>query len=152
MSDSAGTTFTGSCHCGFIKYKAELSISETEPPVASRCNCTICLKQGYTSMRLARPSDFTLLSPESASQVKDYQMRSKDVHKYFCDKCGIHVWSTGRYEFEGQTHDFMTLNILTLDQPQPGLDLSKFKIEYWDGRNDNWKAGASDTPYPGQCL
>lgn len=146
---SGKKTFTGSCHCGFIKYKAALPVTDT--PAATRCNCTICLKQGFAALRLA-PDDFTLISPASLSEVKDYQMRSKDIHKYFCDKCGIHVIGAGKYEYEGAVHEFFSLNILTLDQPQEGLDLSNFKIQYWDGRNDNWEGGMKDVPWPGGCI
>lgn len=151
MSDStpAKKVFTGSCHCGFIKYTAGIALTDT--PTASRCNCTICLKQGYTGIRVS-PEDFTLLSPESVSQVKDYQMRSKDIHKYFCGTCGIHVWSQGEFVYEGKTYPLFSINILTLDQPQDGLDLSTFKIQYLDGRNDNWMTGPRDVPWPGQCI
>ena len=143
-------TFTGSCHCGFIKYTAALPVEAN--PTAGRCNCTICLKQGFTSKRLDSPDDFTLLSPASVSEVKDYQMRSKDVHKRFCGTCGIHVWGEGQYEFQGAVHKFFTINALTLDQPQEGLDLSTWKMMYVDGRNDNWAAGPKDTPWPGGCV
>lgn len=141
--------FTGSCHCGFIKYQA--TIPMTDPLVAFRCNCTICLKQGFTGMKLD-PDDFRLLSPDSLDQVKEYQMKSKDVHKYFCDRCGIHVYQAGKIEFDGVAHEFFTLNILTLDQPQEGLDLSHVKMRYWDGRNDNFQGGLRDVPWPGGCI
>jgi len=148
---SSKKTFTGSCHCGFIKYQAALPITPGETPVAGRCNCTICLKQGWTSLHVS-PDDFELLAPASASQVKDYQMRLPTVHKYFCDKCGIHVWAEGSFEYQGTLQEFFTLNVLTLDQPQEGLDLSTFKIRYVDGRNDNWAAGPKDVPWPGGCV
>lgn len=145
----AKQTFNGSCHCGFIRYTVALPITDT--PLASRCNCTICLKQGYTSIRIS-PEDFTLVSPSSKSEVKNYQWRSKDINKYFCANCGIHCWSNGEFEFQGAQHQFFTINILTLDQPQEGLELSKFRINYGDGRTDNWAAGPSDKPYPGGCI
>ncbi|EXJ79126.1 hypothetical protein A1O3_08627 [Capronia epimyces CBS 606.96] len=141
--------FTGGCHCGSIKYEATILL--TDHPVATRCNCTICLKQGFTGVQLD-PQDFRLLSPESFSQIKDYQFRSKDVHKYFCDTCGIHVVGRGQFEYEGSVHHFFALNILTLDQPQEGLDLARFKIKYVDGKNDNFKAGARDVPWPWGCV
>ncbi|OAL38315.1 hypothetical protein AYO20_02374 [Fonsecaea nubica] len=145
-------TFTGSCHCGFIKYKATFALSD--PPAAGRCNCTICLKQGFTGIRLPR-SDFVLVSPASLSEARDYQFRSRDVHKYFCGTCGVHVCGEGRFEFpagSGTIHDFFSINAVTLDQPQEGLELSKFKISYVDGRHDNWGAGARDVPWPGGIV
>jgi hypothetical protein len=144
-------TFTGSCHCGFIKYEASIPMSESDPLVANRCNCTICLKQGFTGIKLD-PADFHLLSPDSMAQVKDYQTKGKDIHKYFCGTCGVHIYQKGQYEYDGQVHEFFTLNAPTLDQPQEGLDLSQLKIQYWDGRNDNFRAGARDGPWPGGCV
>jgi len=150
MSATPATkSVSGSCHCGFIKYQAELPA--TDPPVATRCNCSICLKQGFTGIRLT-PADFTLLSPDRPDQTKEYQLTSKRIHKYFCDTCGVHVWAEGRYEWEGQQVEFFSLNALTLDQPQEGLNLNDFKIQYWDGKNDNWAAGPKDTPWPGGCI
>lgn len=152
MSEPEATkrTFNGSCHCGTIKYKAALALSN--PPVAQRCNCTICLKQGYTGVRTTA-EDFTLISPETRAQVHNYQMNlSNSINKYFCGTCGIHCWSDGEFEFEGVKHPFFTINILTLDQPQQGLELSDFKISYSDGKNDNWIAGFRDTPWPGGCI
>ena len=53
---------------------------------------------------------------------------------------------------EGEVVEFFSVNLVTLDQPQEGLDLSVFRIEYWDGRNDNWMAGKSDVPWPGGIV
>ncbi|KEF53854.1 uncharacterized protein A1O9_10256 [Exophiala aquamarina CBS 119918] len=147
LSVLAKRSFNGSCHCGFIQYTA--AFPPTDLPVASKCNCTICLKQGYTAIRIS-PEDFELISPSSKSQIKNYQMKSKDINKYFCDKCGIHCWSDGKYEYQGENHEFFTINILTLDQPQPGLDVSKFKIVYTDGRNDAFEM--RDQPFLGGML
>jgi hypothetical protein len=155
MADVSSTTrksFTGSCHCGFVRYEVVLSLpSPPDPPTATRCNCTVCLKTGSTNFRVA-PDDFTLQSPPSFNEIPDYQFRSKDTHKYFCKECGIHVCGKGKYEYEGKVFEYFTINILTLDQPQEGLDLSTWKIKYWDGRNDNWKDGMRDVPWSGGCV
>ena len=55
-------------------------------------------------------------------------------------------------EAEGAVVEFFGVNVVTLDQPQEGLDLSIFKIEYLDGRNDNFMAGKRDTPWPGGIV
>lgn len=157
-------TFHGSCHCGFIKYTVALALPD--PPTATRCNCTVCLKQGFTSIRLP-PADFHLLSPSSLSEVQDYQINpnrtDREVRKYFCGECGIHVCADGYFEAAADSedgtgekkktrYDFFQINALTLEQPQEGLELREFKIQYTDGRNDNWYAGLKDVPWPGQCV
>jgi len=147
-------SFIGSCHCGAIRYKVSLALpAPPAQPTASRCNCTICQKQGFTGVRIDDPThDFTLLSPASLDQLSDYQFRSPDIHNYFCGRCGVSVLGAGKFEYQNQVHELFKLNVLTLEQPQEGLDLSTFKIKYWDGRNDNWMAGQKDMPWPGGCL
>ena len=154
MSDSTEQptkqTFTGSCHCGFIRYQAAISLpSSPTQPTAGRCNCTTCLKSGFTGIQIPF-EDFTLLSPASKDQLSDYHR--SNLHKYFCKTCGIQTHEEGAYEFEGQKHPFFCLNILSLDQPQKGLELSRFKIKYWDGKNDNWGAGSKEEPWLGGSI
>lgn len=48
--------------------------------------------------------------------------------------------------------DFFALNLVTLDQPQEGLDLSVFRIQYWDGRRDLWMNGCKEVPWPGGIV
>jgi hypothetical protein len=139
-------TYHGSCHCGNITY--DIAYALPEKPMVTRCNCTICLKSGYTGLNLD-DSDFTLKTPKTEAEIPDYCWRSQKVHRFYCDKCGIQVYAKGEYEFKGQVVNFFSVNVTTLDQPQEGLDLSTFTVKYVSGRDDNWMAGLKDTPYPG---
>lgn len=47
--------------------------------------------------------------------------------------------------------DFFSITILTLDQ-NVDVDLTRFKISYWDGKSNNWRLGPRDQPYPGGAL
>lgn len=142
-------TFHGSCHCGFITYDVKLELPEN--PVASRCNCRVCLKSGYTGIRTS-PENFILKTPSNKADLPDYQWRSKEIHRYYCKTCGVHVFGEGVYRFGEQEVKFFSVNMITLDQPQEGLELSNWKIEYYDGRTDNWQAGLRNTPWPGGCI
>ena len=151
MSSSPIKTFKGSCHCGLINYSMKVVLSS--PPVASRCNCTICQKTGFTGLALGSIEDFELETPKSLSDLADYQLASNStIHRYSCPKCGVHVFRIGSYEYEGNVTNFQSVNVLTLDQPQEGLELSEWKIEYVDGRADNWMAGKKDKPWPGGLI
>jgi hypothetical protein len=154
MKSTNRQTFKGSCHCGFIRYEIVYDMpSPPEQPTASRCNCTICQKSGFTSLRLSGKDDFKLLSPSSLEETSDYQWQSKDIHRYFCSKCGIQVYGCGKYVLPGgKDEHFFSVNALTLDQPQDGLDLTKWTIRYWDGKNNNWMSGPKDTPYLMGCV
>lgn len=150
MADQSTTpkrTYTGSCHCKAITYKVNLAIGPN--PSATRCNCTICLKSAFTPYHIPSDSDFTLVTPASFADLSSYQFNSTDVNRYFCNKCGIHVLWKGNYVLEGRQIEFFTINLVTLDQPEgEGLDLSTFRIGYWDGRHDNWKAEIKNGPWP----
>ena len=121
-----------------------------KPPLG-QSNCTICQKGGFTNLIL-KPDAFTLISPTSRSELPDYQPNSKDIHKYFCDKCGVQVFGEGVYVLEGKSYDHFAINLLSLDQPQEGLELSEWKFKYVDGRHDNWMGGSKDVPWEGGCL
>ena len=47
--------------------------------------------------------------------------------------------------------EFFSINILTLDE-NIEVELTRFKMAYWDGKSDNWQAGARYQPYPGGAL
>ena len=150
MADK-GSDFHGSCHCEKIKYTITLTDEQRSNKTAVRCNCTMCQKPGFTTLSV-QPSAFKLTSPATKAELSDYQFRSKECHRYFCDKCGVQVFGEGAYEFDGKKYDFFSINFNTLDQPQKGLDLSKWSMQYWDGLHDNWSKGMKETPWEGGSL
>ena len=143
-------SYTGSCHCGSIKYRVSLDL-HSKHPEANRCNCTLCVKTGFAGIHVPA-ADFEMLSPSSTNELTDYQFASKAMHHFFCKTCGVRCMFGG---VDGSTGDkFYSVNVLTLDRgPGDGaLDLSKFKMVYWDGKEENWDAGGKEKPYPGGCL
>ena len=101
-------------------------------------------------------TDFKLVSPSSKADVDDYAPKTAATesgnasgHRWFCAKCGVHVWGEGWYSIEGQRFDFFAINLATIDQPQEGIDLSDFKLKYFDGLHDNWFAELKESPYSG---
>jgi len=142
--------YTGSCHCKAIQYEIRKALPE--PPIATRCNCTICTKTGFTGFEVPI-EDFIVKSPGSLEEIPFYQATSQKIYRRLCTKCGVSVYTHGEIEFDGKIVPFSSLNIATIDQPQEGFDLSKFKIHYWSGLDNGWlKHGKADTPYPGGCL
>jgi hypothetical protein len=139
---SSKKTCTSSYHYEFLRYTVQLDLSE---PEANRCNCSLCLKSGFTGVRSAI-EDFQLTSPASINDLADYQFGSKIMHHYFCPSCGVRCMFKGTDAENGQ--DFFSINILTLDQ-NVDVDLTRFKISYWDGKSNNWQLGPRDQPYPG---
>ncbi|KAF2482349.1 Mss4-like protein [Neohortaea acidophila] len=150
--------FTGGCHCKRITYEVQFDPAELKN--VSRCNCTFCQRLGLINLGVKNPgSDFKLVSPATREEIDDYAPRTKateagnlDVHRRFCSRCGVHVWSEGWHQFGDQRHDFFGVNLVTLDQPQDGLELNEAKFTYWDGLHNNWDAGKQDHPFPGGLL
>lgn len=145
--------YTGGCHCGQLRYEVELDLSE---PKASKCNCSFCLKSNRISVTLEPDqkdefSQFKLLSPSSWEELGDYRFGSMNGPHYFCKTCGMHCMMAAKYELGGHKINHMSINAVTLDQGQ-GVDLRKFKMEYWDGKENNWLAGLKDEPWDGGCY
>lgn len=71
------------------------------------------------------------------------------LHRYFCKPCGSHIFREGGIEQDGEWLGYFALNLCTIDQPQEGIDLSMFRMEYVDGLHDNHAAGSRDRPWEG---
>jgi hypothetical protein len=160
MSESTNapkTTFHGSCHCKTVTYTVTTALPS--PRVVSRCNCSVCHKTGIVNLSVSK-EDFTLNSPRSESELSDYKWRTEKNHRLFCAKCGVQVFAHGVYEFEGNVINYFTVNALTLDTEEGGegkagqedVDLTKWTVKYWDGKQDNWMAGQGEKPFKGGIV
>ena len=63
-------TYTGSCHCGNVRFR--VAIDPYDPEI-SKCNCTICHKNGYVFATSAKEEEFELLSPASIDELGSYE-------------------------------------------------------------------------------
>jgi hypothetical protein len=143
-------TYTGGCHCGAFRYEVQLDLSGA---TATKCNCSFCLKSNFLTIPVPGDgSQFKLLSPKSLDEVGDYRFGSKKGSHYNCKECGIYLVNKPpmTMELNGEMVS-MFINAVTLDQGQD-LDLRKFKVMYWDGKENNWAAGLKEEPYPGGCF
>jgi hypothetical protein len=52
-------TYRGSCHCGAVRFEAELDLAES----AYRCNCSICRRTRFWAA-VAKESGFRVLAGE----------------------------------------------------------------------------------------
>ena len=114
-------TYVGSCHCGRVRYEAELDLSK---PVMA-CNCSMCGRTG-TLLSFVPASQFKLLSGEDA--LTDYQFNKQVIHHVFCATCGIKSFARGK---GAGGVEMVAINARCLD----GVDLDLLAVTKTDGRS-----------------
>ena len=128
-------SYKGSCHCGDIKYEADVDLAKG----TGKCNCTYCLKNRAWKA-FVRPSEFRLLS--GGDRATAYHRHAEAPLKYHCPKCGVHTHETGRADYMGG--DFVGVFITTLDDVT-AEELATAPVRYSDGRHDNWQNPPKET-------
>ncbi|WP_064693526.1 GFA family protein [Rhizobium aegyptiacum] len=82
---------TGGCHCGAIRYQAEI-----DPERVSICHCTDCQRLTGSAYRVtapARSESFMLISGEPRSYAK-YGDSGALSRQFFCSTCGSPLYRT----------------------------------------------------------
>lgn len=127
-------TYHGSCHCGAIRFAADLDLTET----TSRCNCSICMKARFWKQVV--PADaFRLAEGEEA--LSEYLFAGHAIRHVFCRHCGIKPFGRGQLEGFGP---FIAVNLVCLDDATDA-ELAGAPVVYEDGRHDRWEAPPSET-------
>src|SRR5262245_28587099 len=107
----------GSCHCGAVKFVVEMDVEKSG---GTRCNCSVCNKTNVTASR-ATPG--ALAVTQGQSLLSEYKTGS--AGRFFCSKCGVHLYGAGYVEEIGG--DFLSVNLNALDD----FDVGTLKIGYW---------------------
>jgi hypothetical protein len=114
-------TYTGTCHCGQVRYEAQLDLGA---PVMT-CNCSICARVGHM-LAFVPAEQFTLLSGEGG--LTDYQFGKKHLHHPFCSTCGVRAFSRGAARDGRLTY---AVNVRCLE----GVDLEALAVKKYDGKS-----------------
>ena len=129
-------TYQGSCHCGAVRFTAELDLARE----TSRCNCSICTKSRFWK-QVIPATGFHLLQGEDA--LTEYRFGSDNIRHRFCSRCGVKPFGQGHHEAIG---DFVAVNVACLDDATPE-ELAAVPIKYEDGRNNSWESPPAVTRY-----
>lgn len=111
--------YTGSCHCGNIKFEMD---GELTGGVA--CNCSICLRKG-TLLTFVPTAQFTLLTPNE--NITSYTFNKHVIKHKFCAICGVQCFAEGT-DPKGNT--VMAVNMRCLDN----IDLDTVPVHHYNGK------------------
>lgn len=163
--------FTGSCHCGALRYIIYLRLPH-EPPrdrkhgqqAFYRCNCTVCHKAGILHARVASsPDDFLLLSTGSSGAVAedngqgegdvsdplaalgDYTCNEGALHFLYCRTCAVRCFT---FMGQGEVVEVEDEHVIALErahrqQQHTGKEKESDsgKLMAWRPRKEGWKEG-----------
>ena len=117
---SEAKTYTGSCHCGAIRFETTLDASK-----GTACNCSICGRSGAI-MAFVTEDHLKLLSGKEA--MKDYQFAKKHIHHQFCSHCGVRPFGHG---VGPGGKEMFSVNLRCLED----IDVSKIEVSHFDGKS-----------------
>ena len=128
-------TYHGSCHCGAIRYEADIDLAQG----TGKCNCTFCAKaRAWKSF--VKPAAFRLVGDEGVA----YQKHPQATVRYHCAKCAMRTHERGDADYMGGP--FVGVFIATLDDATPD-ELAAAPVRYSDGLHDNWQNPPAVTSY-----
>ena len=85
VNSSDPIKLNGSCHCGAVKFIAELPQGLAS---ARRCTCSLCRMRGAVAVT-STPDGFRITDGED--QVATYRFNTGVAEHHFCTACGIYT-------------------------------------------------------------
>lgn len=122
--------YTGSCHCGAVRFEVDTVIDRV-----TECNCSICSKKAILHHRVP-PDRFRLLTDETS--LGTYRFGTGIAKHHFCRTCGIHTFTRPR-----AAPELYTINVRVLDDYD--LSAEKPEVVQFDGRHWERNARTLDT-------
>jgi len=112
--------YTGSCHCGNVRYEVELELG-----TVIACNCSICSRAGWL-LTFVPADKFKLLAGEDS--LTDYQFNRKNIHHLFCTTCGVRSFCRGS---DKSGNELRGINVRCLE----GVDIDALTVNKVDGKS-----------------
>jgi len=134
-------TYSGSCHCGRVRYQADLDLAAG----TNRCNCSLCTK-ARAWFAFARGKDRFRLTA-GADALSEYRwtppgFSEPHLSYRFCKECGIRAFARGELEALGGVFHAVPVNAL---DDVDADELAAAPINYIDGKNGRHDRAPDDT-------
>ena len=115
----------GGCHCGAVRFEAELA----EPPVpALDCNCSMCRMTGFVHVIVPHGA-FELVAGRDA--LASYRFGTGAAEHLFCRTCGVKSF------YQPRSHpEAWSVNATCLDEQVELI------VDFFDGAN--WEAAKAN--------
>jgi hypothetical protein len=130
-------TYHGSCHCGEVRYSAELDFAGG----TIRCNCSLCSKS-RAWFSFASEEKFRLESGRDKLITYRWTPPGKpkpNLTYHICSGCGVRTHADGVGPDGART---VAVQVATLDDADP--DVLAKSIHYVDGRHDHFDREPAD--------
>lgn len=105
-------TYTGSCHCGAVRFEIDADLDHVRV-----CDCSICRRRGALNHRVDEDR-FRLMTSWDA--LASYKFHTRTATDYFCRTCGVAPFRRPRTAPEK-----WTVNVRCLE----GVDLGALTVE-----------------------
>jgi len=79
--------YTGSCHCGSVRFEIT-----TDFPELTMCDCSICRRKNALMVKV-HESMFILL--KGAEALTEYQFHTRTARHFFCKICAVEIYIYG---------------------------------------------------------
>ena len=112
------TSVTGGCHCGAVRFEAEV---DTTSGIA--CNCSYCAKAAPL-LAFTSADRFEVTAGEDA--LTDYRFNKQVIAHLFCRHCGIGPFGRGT---SPDGTEMAAINLRCVD----GIDLAAVERKPFDG-------------------
>lgn len=112
--------YEGSCHCGRVRFDAEVDLSN---PIT--CNCSYCSRRG-SILAFTPREKFNLEAGED--ELTEYRFNTNRIGHLFCRNCGMEAFAYGQMP-DGTKMAAINIRCLA------GVDLEALEPTMHDGRS-----------------
>ena len=125
-------TWSGSCHCGAVRFEVSAQIDEL-----TTCDCSLCVKKNAVMAKVHEDA-LTVTAGEEALSL--YQWNTRRAKHYFCNRCGIYTFHRKR-----SAPDHYGVNVFCLDN----FDVASMPVRATEGASMTLAPDGPRSEWPG---